>query len=100
MLGAGTILAASGKSGRDVSIGSRERRLGALLSAAHQRRPTAGALVHLRKAAERWNQGQDALAAMHLALSRLDRLEHPEADAHRLFLADGLLVTVNRDTRL
>jgi hypothetical protein len=28
---------------------------------------------------------------MHLALSQVDRLEQPEADAHRLFLADGLL---------
>jgi hypothetical protein len=28
---------------------------------------------------------------MHLALSQLDRLARPEADAHRLFLADGLL---------
>ncbi len=28
---------------------------------------------------------------MHLALSRLEKLRAPEADAHRLFLADGLL---------
>jgi len=28
---------------------------------------------------------------MHLALSGLGRLERPQADAHRLFLADGLL---------
>ncbi|HTX50858.1 MAG TPA: hypothetical protein VME40_15880, partial [Caulobacteraceae bacterium] len=62
-------------------------------AAAHMRRPTASDLAHLRKAAESWSQGDDALAAMHLALSRLDRLEQPEADAHRLFLAEGLLKT-------
>ena len=28
---------------------------------------------------------------MHLALSRLEKLREPEADAHRLFLADGLM---------
>jgi hypothetical protein len=91
VLGAGTVLAPSGGSGRNVSIDPLEPRLHALLAAAHLRRPTAAALAHLRKAADRWCEGQDALAAMHLALSRLDRLEQPEADAHRLFLADGLL---------
>ena len=91
VLGAGTVLAASGDSGREVSINPGEPRLRALLAAAHQRRPAAEALAHLRKAAQRWNEGEDALAAMHLALSGLARLERPEADAHRLFLADGLL---------
>ena len=91
VLGAGTVLAATGRSGREISIDPREPRLQALLAAAHLRRPTAGAIAHLRKAAERWSEGQDALAAMHLALSKLDRLEQPEADAHRLFLTDGLL---------
>jgi hypothetical protein len=91
VLGAGTILSAASHAGRDVSINPDEPRLVALLSAAHQRRPATNSLLHLRKAAERWNDGEDALAAMHLALSRLDRLKQPEADAHRLFLADGLL---------
>ena len=91
VLGAGTLLAKSGGPGRDLSIDSSEPRLRALLAAAHGRRPTAGALAHLRKAAERWSEGQEALAAMHLALSKVERLEQPEADAHRLFLADRLL---------
>ena len=91
VLGAGTILAASGETGRDVSVEPDEPRLRALLAAAHQRRPAAAALAHLRKAAQRWSEGEDALAAMHLALSGLGRLERPRADAHRLFLADGLL---------
>ena len=91
VLGAGTVLAKSGGSGRDNTINPLAPRLQALLAAAHLRRPTAEALAHLRKAAERWRDGQDALAAMHLVLSQVDRLEEPEADAHRLFLADGLL---------
>jgi hypothetical protein len=91
VLGAGTVLAPSGGSSCDIRVDPLAPRLAALLSAAHLHRPTVGALAHLRKAAERWSEGQDALAAMHLALSRVDRLEQPEADAHRLFLADGLL---------
>jgi len=91
VLGAGTVLAASGETVRDVSVEPDEPRLRALLAAAHRRRPAAAALAHLRKAAQRWSEGEDALAAMHLALSGLGRLARPQADAHRLFLADGLL---------
>jgi hypothetical protein len=92
VLGAGTVLAkADAAAGRDISIDPGEPRLLALLAAAHMRSPTAESLAHLRKAAQRWSEGQEALAHMHLALSRLDRLKQPEADAHRLFLADELL---------
>jgi hypothetical protein len=91
VLGAGTVLAKSGGSGRNIQIHPREPRLRALLAAAHLGQPSAGALAHLEKAAERWSEGRDAFAAVHLALSRLDRLEQPEVDAHRLFLADSLL---------
>ncbi len=91
MFGAGTVLARAVKGGREISIGPSEPRLRALLTAAHLSRPTNAALAHLRKAADRWNEGEDAFAAMHLALSRIDRLERPEANSHRMFLADGLL---------
>jgi hypothetical protein len=91
VLGFGTVLAPASASARDVSIDVTEPRVLALLSAAHLRSPTPGGLAHLRRAAEMWREGEDNLAAMHLALSRLDRLEHPIADAQRLFLADGLL---------
>jgi len=89
VLGAGAILAPAGESGRDISID--ELRLRALLTAADLRPPAATGLAHLRKAAECWNRGEDGLAAMHLALSGLGRLEQPEQDAHRVFLAAGLL---------
>jgi hypothetical protein len=91
VFGAGTVLAPAGDSGRDISILGSEPRLLALLAAAHLRTPSHVALTHLRKAAESWNRGEDALAAVHLTLSRLDRLARPDADAHRLFLADNLL---------
>lgn len=91
VFGAGTVLAKSGAADREISIDPGEPRLVALLVAAHLNRPTADALAHLRKAAQRWSEGDKALAAMHLTLSRLDRLERPESDAHRLFLADELL---------
>lgn len=91
VFGAQTTLALAGESPRDISIDPAEPRLRALLTAAHLGQPTEVALAHLSKAAECWRGGHDALAAMHLVLSRLDRLTHPEADAHRLFLADGLL---------
>jgi len=91
VLGAGTVLARSNGSGRAIAVDPSGPRLHALLTAAHLRRPTAGALAHLRKAAERWSQGHDGLATMHLALSQVGRLERPEADAQRLFLAGELL---------
>jgi hypothetical protein len=89
VLGAGTVLAQANASARDVAVDVTEPRLVALLAAAHLRSPEPLGLAHLRRAADRWRAGEDALAAMHLALSRLGQLEG--ADAHRLRLADGLL---------
>lgn len=101
VLGAGAVLARSGASARDILIDVREPRLSALLSAAHLRPPTASALAHLRKAAERWRKGENDLAAIHLALSGVSRLDQPQADAQRLFLADALLqVGLEPDTLL
>jgi hypothetical protein len=91
VFGAGTVLAPASDSARDVSIDPLEPRLIALLTAAHLSRPTARALTHLGKAAESWRNGEDPLASMHLVLSKLERLRNPEADACRLFIADGLL---------
>jgi hypothetical protein len=62
-----------------------------LLAAAHLRRVADLGLAHLRKATDRWRDGDDIAALMHLALSRLDRLREPTVDAKRLFLADCLL---------
>ena len=83
VLGAGTVL--PGAERRD------EHRLAALLAAAHLRTPSRQSLNHLRKAAQSWRRDDAAMAAMHLALSGLGRLEQPASDAQRLFLADQLL---------
>jgi len=91
VLGAGTVLAPAGRAPREVRVDPRDPRLAVLLTAAHLAPPTAVQLAHLAKAADSWQGGEDALAAMHLALSGLSRLVRPGADAHRLFLADGLL---------
>jgi hypothetical protein len=91
VIGAGTVLVPANAPPRDIAVDVTDPRLLALLAAAHLRHTPASALTHIRRAADRWRAGDNALAAMHLALSRLDRLEHPVADAYRLFLADGLL---------
>ena len=90
VLGSATVLAARGPSGGPVVIEDLAH-ISALLAAAHLRRPDGRALAHLRRAVQRWNDGDEALAAMHLALSRLDRLARPPVDAKRLFYADVLL---------
>ena len=86
LLGAGTLLASSG-----AESSAPDARMTVLMTAAHLKAPSATALAHLRKAAQRWREGDDALASMHLALSGLGRLRWPEADARRLFFADTLL---------
>ncbi len=91
VLGAGTVLAPAGASPRDVSVDPRDPRLAVLLAAAHLGAPTPTQLAHLAKAADSRRAREDVLAAMHLALSGLSRLARPGADAHRLFLTDGLL---------
>jgi hypothetical protein len=92
VLGAGTVLAPAEPGGerQTIRLDGREARLVALLCAAHLRPVATGALKHIRKAAERWSEGDTSLAQVHLALSRMDRLGDPAA-AQRLFLADELL---------
>jgi hypothetical protein len=86
VLGAGTLLWRS-----DAVPELAEPRLVVLLAAAHRRIARPLALAHIRKATSCWREGSDALASVHLALSRLDRLESPVADAQRMFWADRLL---------
>ena len=95
VLGRGTILARSQIDGR----GSRrlrldeEPRLLALLSTAYGRRPAAAALGRIRKAAEKWSEGEDCQAALHLVFARLPRLEKGSDAAWRLFLVDELIAS-------
>lgn len=91
VLGAGTVLIEGSVPGRGVSREALESRLRTLLTVAHLRAPAVSAVAHIRAATERWRQGEPDLAGVHLALSRLQGLERPEADAQRLFLADQLM---------
>ena len=93
VLGARTVPAPATKSGpnRAIRLDASEARLVTLLCAAHLRPVTPGALGHIRKAAERWNEGDNGLAEVHLALSGIAKLAEPGPAAQRLFLADGLM---------
>ena len=86
-LGAGTVLAKANAADRDQD----DQRLTALLSVAYGPVVAAGALGHVRAAIARRKAGDVAAADLHLALSRLDRLRHPEDASRRLFMADGLM---------
>jgi hypothetical protein len=90
VLGLGTVLSRA-VAPREVSVDVSDPRLITLLAAAHLRVAPPAGLVHLRKAAERWRQHDDALASMHLALSGLNRLDRRVVDARRLLFADHLL---------
>ena len=91
VLGAGTVLAPVIGSKRAVLIDDLDARLLTLLSAAHLEPIRPEAIGHLRNAAERWRLGDQPQTLVQLALSRCERLTNPEADAQRLFLADGLM---------
>ena len=93
VLGAGTVLAASERAGQRpcVHLEADATRLVALLSSAYARPIGAEAIGHIRRAAQKWNEGDGGLAHVHLALTRLDPLAQPHNDARRLFMADLLM---------
>ena len=93
VLGADTVLAASDPAGQRacVHLEADATRLMALLSSAYGRPIGAEAIGHIRRAAQKWNEGDGGLAHVHLALARLDRLSQPRNDARRLFMADLLM---------
>ena len=89
VLGARTILAKAGEAEGEIDDG--DGRLNALLSVAYGQRTARAALGHVKAATARWCEGDEALAAVHLALSRLGRLDQPMEASRRLFMADGLM---------
>ena len=92
-LGAGALLAPAGDRNFGSTTSSKidEGRLVTLLCAAYGRPVDAKAIAHIRRATQRWDEGETALADMHLALARLGRLAEPREAARRLFMADELL---------
>ncbi|MGA9214364.1 MAG: hypothetical protein WBZ54_03615, partial [Methylocella sp.] len=91
MLGAGTMLAGTAKDerGRPCLALDDEPRALALLATAYDRPVETYVLAKMRRAAELWNEGEKALAHIHLAYARLPLCE--EEQALRLFLADELI---------
>jgi len=90
VLGADTVLAPADQHGAIVVEG-REAELLTLLSVAYGEPMGEAALGHIRRAAFRWNEGEVALADVHLALTRLPRLKAPLAASRRLIAAEELL---------
>jgi hypothetical protein len=89
VLGAGTVLAKTDAGSTSSEDG--DGRLEALFSVAYMRPLPRQALAHVKAAAARWREGDENLAGIHLALSRLGRLDQPDEAARRLFMIDGLM---------
>ena len=90
--GAGTVLAKMDLDGRNhprLAIGD-EARVKVLLTAAYGRPAETYVLEKMHRAAELWNEGEKALAHIHLAFARLPPLEGEE-QALRLRLAGECL---------
>jgi hypothetical protein len=88
-LGPGTLVLPIEKiahGGQGLAFAGGGTRIHTLLAAAYGRAFAPTAVLKIQQATAYWNQGQKALAQIHLALLGLPRLDEP--GAHRLFLAD------------
>ncbi|MGB6177395.1 MAG: hypothetical protein WBF43_13915, partial [Methylocella sp.] len=92
MLGAGTVLAgmARDERGRPRLALDDEPRAFALLATAYGRPVEPYVLAKMHRAAELWNEGEKALAHIHLAFARLPPCDG-EDQMLRLFLAEKCL---------
>lgn len=90
-LGAGTILLpAVGPRGL-ANLQGEEARLLALLSATYRKAISPSVLGNIERAAKSWREGDDTLAAIHLAHAALPRPEDPDEAARRLFVTDAFI---------
>jgi hypothetical protein len=90
VLGAGTVLVPAQGTRRLASLDRREARVLALLSAAHGKAVAPAVLGNIARAGDAWRRGDDCLAYIHLAHSRLPELQDSR-EAARLFLTEGFL---------
>jgi hypothetical protein len=88
VLGAGTILLPAQGNRRLAKIEGEEARLLALLCATHGRAIAPSVLGNIERAAKSWREGDDCLAAIHLAHARLPQPDDPGEAARRLFITD------------
>jgi hypothetical protein len=91
ILGVGTILLPAHAQRRLASVEGQEARLLALLSATHGRAIAPSVLGNIERAAKSWRDGDDCLAAIHLAHARLPQPDDPYEAARRLFVTDAFI---------
>jgi hypothetical protein len=90
-LGAGTILLPAVGPRRLANLQRGEARLLALLCATYGRAIAPSALANIERAAKSWRDGDDCLAAIHLAHARLPPLDDSHEAARRLFITDAFI---------
>jgi hypothetical protein len=78
VLGAGTVLVPAHEARRLASLDGQEARVLALLSAAYGKAVAPAVLGNIARAADAWRQGDDCLAYIHLAHSRLPGAGHEQ----------------------
>jgi hypothetical protein len=91
VLGAGTILLPAEGGRRLAKLQGQEARLLALLSATYGRPIAPSVLGNIERAAKSWRDGDDLLAAIHLAHARLPQPDDPHESARRLFITDAFI---------
>lgn len=91
VLGVGTVVVPAEGARRLTSLEGQEARALALLSAAYRKAVPPAVLGNIARAADAWRRGDDCLAYIHLAHSRLSELQDAHEGARRLFLAEGFL---------
>jgi hypothetical protein len=88
VLGAGTILIPSEGPRRLRSLQGRQAHILALLSAAYGRSIAPSVLGNIERAVKSWRDGDECLAYIHLAHSRLQVPSDVRTAAYRLFVAE------------
>lgn len=88
VLGAGTVLIPSEGPRRLHSLQGRQARVLALLSAAYGKAVALSVLGNVERAVKSWRDGEECLAYIHLAHSRLPAPSDVRAAAYRLFVAE------------
>ena len=91
MLGAGTVIVPADGPRRLRSMRGQETWVLALLSAAYANAIAPSMLGNIERAAKAWSEGDDCIAYIHLAHSRLPALQDPYEAARRLFIVDAFM---------
>jgi hypothetical protein len=91
VLGAGTVLVPAEGVRMLKTLEGRERRILALLAASYDKAVSPSVLGHIERAGKAWSKGDDCLAYIHLAHTRLQAPEEARSAACRLFFADSVM---------